>query len=487
MRRALLLCSLVLLLPRAAAAQDPLTGYSIDANAVTQVANTPPGQRVERDVRNLLPLANTGSFVEFVSTRVTLADLLGTVDAARLNKIVAASPGVGGTALVSRVAVPAVLGAAIEYGNILQQTSGTVTTLRGNVLGVARLAFGERQFPQCVELTAGECRPTVRALRRFSASVSFEQTGAAENATGDAPAPTALLGDEYRVAGWSARFDLTPSNNLDDPKYVAAWRMAMANLQKSGAATALTEAVEATFGSDPASAAYTAWVAQTLPLLMKAPAADFRGVLAERLSMLVDTLNEADPEFGANVRALSRAYANYFEVRDGLIRDAQSNKFSLEYADHRPASEPHFATLRLIYSHQPTSAPAIITANAAMTFNSNEPAGSARGSVRDVQVAAEIDRRLGRLTSFGPVVLTLAAYFQWLKEDALIQPAATAVFALPGTRGSIGVVQAKLAIPAGEAVKIPLSVTWASRTELVKEKDVRGQVGFTLDVDQLFH
>jgi hypothetical protein len=36
-------------------------------------------------------------------------------------------------------------------------------------------------------------------------------------------------------------------------------------------------------------------------------------------------------------------------------------------------------------------------------------------------------------------------------------------------------------------VKVPFSVTWSNRSELIKEKDVRAQVGITLDLDPLFH
>jgi hypothetical protein len=55
------------------------------------------------------------------------------------------------------------------------------------------------------------------------------------------------------------------------------------------------------------------------------------------------------------------------------------------------------------------------------------------------------------------------------------------------TKGNIVVFQAQLTIPMGETVRVPFSVTWASRSELLKEKDVRGQIGMTLDLDGLFH
>ena len=52
--------------------------------------------------------------------------------------------------------------------------------------------------------------------------------------------------------------------------------------------------------------------------------------------------------------------------------------------------------------------------------------------------------------------------------------------------GWINVVQAKLTVPVkGSGVKIPLSISYANRTELLNEKDVRGHIGVTFDMDVL--
>ena len=46
--------------------------------------------------------------------------------------------------------------------------------------------------------------------------------------------------------------------------------------------------------------------------------------------------------------------------------------------------------------------------------------------------------------------------------------------------------QLKLTIPVQDGgVKIPISVTWANRTDLVKESVVRGSIGFTFSLDSL--
>lgn len=45
--------------------------------------------------------------------------------------------------------------------------------------------------------------------------------------------------------------------------------------------------------------------------------------------------------------------------------------------------------------------------------------------------------------------------------------------------------QAKLTLPLGAGVAMPISVTYANREELIEESDVRGQIGFTVDFSKL--
>ena len=54
-----------------------------------------------------------------------------------------------------------------------------------------------------------------------------------------------------------------------------------------------------------------------------------------------------------------------------------------------------------------------------------------------------------------------------------------------GTKGHLGIAQLRFALSLNRVVRMPLSVTWATRRELIKEEDVRGQIGLTLDLDQV--
>jgi hypothetical protein len=453
---------------------------------VEQLANQPPGTRDINELRDLLPDRRSNQLVEYLDAKTGTAEfggLLNSIDAARLNKLVGAAPGGSGTtSLTSKVAVPAVLGFAVEYGSILQVNNGAASTLRGNLLGLARFALGSEQFPYCPEIDQKTCNSSSRWLRRFSASLSFEDT---RSKTGTAlverPQRTQadLFGNDFRMASWGARFDFT-QNNLDDPKYVAAWREQIVQLRGADAAQKLTTAVRDLFSRAVETDAYGNWMAETLSTLQNAKGVgEFKRRLEERLDVLVPILSIADPNFASNVSALRRAYSNYFAVRDALVREAQRHKLSLEYANLHPQNEPSRSTVRLIYSNQPTDNAAVVTLNFASTLYNK---GS---SLRDVQLGGQLDRGLGEISGFGQAVLTFAGYYQWMRENALIELPGTTAPVLE-TKGHIGVLQGKVSIPMGDTMKVPISITLANRTELIKERDVRGQIGLTLDFDKLF-
>jgi hypothetical protein len=447
--------------------------------------------------RNLLPLANINNFVRYViTTRPGMS--ANEVEALRLNKILQGAAASGGTSALSGAIGPALLGAAVEYGGVLQESTGTTTTLRGNLLGLARLAAGEAQFPYCPALAPQGCSATSRRLRRISGVVSFEQISpAAEKPAAAAPTSSDLLGSNYRVASFGAKIELSAGGHLDDPVFVAAWAKGIAELRRNGAADELGEAFSNLFDGDNLNL-YSEWEVATRAALDSAKSADqFRAALDAQLNSLADQMLAADSEFPDRIRALSRALSNYRTVRDEMIRQAQVHKSSLEYTHRSPLNQPGTSNLRYIYSHQPGTSPVIYTVNAALTIY--DSATSAPSRWRDLQVAAQLDRRLGRVPSLGNAVFTLALYYQWMRDDAAVTFGDTAAATLPGlalaegaesvlgTAGHIVVFQGRLAVPLNDVVKVPFSMTYANRRELIPEKQTwRGQVGLSIDLDGLF-
>ena len=127
------------------------------------------------------------------------------------------------------------------------------------------------------------------------------------------------------------------------------------------------------------------------------------------------------------------------------------------------------------------------TFNGGVTFfNSTSMTAPKRGTVRDYRVSTELDLPLKEIANIGRPVLSFSGQFLALLEEPLGQKVMLNGVTID-RRGNMGIFQTKLSIPVKDSgIKIPISFTYASRTELVKEKDVRGNIGITFDLDTLF-
>jgi hypothetical protein len=452
-------------------------------------------------IRNLLPHSQPNRYAEMLKAQRGLVPELLALESQRLDKMLVNAPGTTGTSLVSKGAAPSVLSAAVEYGSVFQETTGTTTTLRGNLLGVGRLLFGTEQFPQC-PIDAG-CGRLATTLRAVSGTVAFEpvkaQGGTAPVKVGDTITTAQLLSDDYHVTSWGARLDLSPKENLQAPEYIAAWESALATLAKSPAVVQLSGAAMGVVQKLIALPTYKQWLQETETELVQATGiAELRETLGRRLTALEGLRDTAGLNLSAESVGLIRATAQLNDVRNALLQAMHANRFSLEFTNNRPIDQPASSNVRAVYSHQPTKAPVVMTLNVAASWYDKKPTDSSQ--FRDVQAAGQLDRKLGDVASLGKGVLTFAGYYRWLKDDAVIKLGAgnfapNTTITLPddaaavlGTKGHLGVLQARFALSMNNVVKVPFSMTWATRKELIKEEKsvLRGQVGLSLDLDQLF-
>lgn len=126
-----------------------------------------------------------------------------------------------------------------------------------------------------------------------------------------------------------------------------------------------------------------------------------------------------------------------------------------------------------------------VTANFSATrFNGRRP-GPDIGRWRDVQAGFQIDVPLPKIEEIGKSTLTFSYLFLNLLEEPL--GAKILVNGVEQTRtGVINFGQAKVDFPIGKSgMHIPISLTFSNRTELIKEKDARGNIGITFDLDKL--
>ena len=111
-----------------------------------------------------------------------------------------------------------------------------------------------------------------------------------------------------------------------------------------------------------------------------------------------------------------------------------------------------------------------------LTFNAGYQhvrASDTTGDQDRVVAAAQFLWRMtpeDRLTGRSPITLTLAA---------------SAAADVNELSDGLAKVQLRLMLPLAEGVNVPLSATWASKTDLIDESTIRGQIGFTFNITQL--
>jgi hypothetical protein len=213
---------------------------------------------------------------------------------------------------------------------------------------------------------------------------------------------------------------------------------------------------------------------------------DIRG----RLPASDGLIREAGAAWTDMIRASNRVYNSFAH---GLVVTA-------EYSLQRPdvATEaigeivptgtrpPSLHTARLVVARGLLNYNMDFTLNASSSWFQQRRPGMT-GSWRDFQVAADAKLRLRDIPDFGTPVLLLAGLWTHLNQRPLGIEIPTFVGTNLNQSGNIGVFQAKLELPtANAAVRIPISFTYSNRTDLLKESDVRAQVGISLNLDSFF-
>ena len=454
------------------------------------------GARAE--IENAVEVAsgNWGAFLLYAQARSSAVDA-SAVEDARTDKQVGAPAGAGSTSLVSKGSVPGILGFAVENGALTQTTSSTTVTLRGNLVGWLDL-LKNQDFILSYQDGSG----FVRALRRVSFSLTLN-TDTGESAAEPPPSGAAALTPQairaqlertkQQLAGYSVRVAIVDRR---DPR-TAANRASIATLADTQGVELLK--ADNAFDDFLRSAEYTRkWLPETVDQLgdptLPLSIAQIQRILYQRLEalrlLMINRIDGFDDEVARNLLAVNA----YDKARRRLFETIRRRPlFAFEYVNAQVKDLPDSSTVRFIAEGQWGSR-VDLTANAAMTFQHSGsvplPQPTEVGGRRDWQVAGQIDvplgsldKRVGAGTGIGAPVVGVAFLLKDLTDRAAVSFAGN-TFTVE--RGVVVAVQGRVMFSVkGSGVKIPLSLSYANRTELLKEKDVRGHVGVTFDMDVL--
>lgn len=151
------------------------------------------------------------------------------------------------------------------------------------------------------------------------------------------------------------------------------------------------------------------------------------------------------------------------------------------YTKKQATTGPNYSIFKFLYEKK-TFSPMKIDANAGVSVYHGPDQKMNQQSLRDFAIAVSLEGNAGRsrfLTTEldqSQITFSFAGRYQRMMENRH----------QPGRKADIAVAQFKLEIPMFTGVSLPFSVTFANATELIKEKHVRANFGFSFDADKLF-
>jgi len=409
---------------------------------------------------------------------------LSAVEQARTDVQAGASASASGSSsLISKGSGPSYFAAAVENGALVKSASATTTTFQGNLIGIFDALSSQGYAADYEDATV------TRFLRRFSFSFTLRNTNpdasAEEAATEDSGLTDTIRRQvqqfDQRLEEYSVR--AVVGRHRRDPRDVQNLT-AIQKLMATSGQQLLEELDEAL--ADLASEEYDQWVTDSVRELKSVPLPFLEGTLIQRLNLLCDLANQKVPNFQDHAVSAYQAYAAFSSARSTVLDEIERRPlFAVEYVNLREPLQSDRSTYRFIAEGQRGRWD--LTVNAAYTRYNNRPEGG--GSMfRDFQIGAGADRPLGnpdlRGQSKSPLanaVLSVAFLYERLAESATVVFGDRTLSAPPG---HLYLGQLRVTLPMGTGgVKMPLSVSFSNRTELIEEKQVRANIGFTFNFD----
>lgn len=520
MSRAIFVCVFFLLWGPTLAAQCPADAHQLDDTTtasvfddyimtVVEVRKSHPGLS-DQELKDIRADALADPIAFLKSWAVTRSDLslasrLADLELSRWNKEASSGSGASGTTSVtSQGSVASLFSFALENGALTRSVSGTTLTFRtspANVVAALKKG-GWIEAGTSVPAFDGSFESIARRLSFF---VSFDasrgnSSGGSSNITSNSNA--VFTGDRQQLSGWGSRFEIVNHRDPRDPRYSRDFRtlMLLSGKKLADRLQATERLIDADFAKSIAPALQES--VEKHPDNKDEILKDYK-IVDEQFRRLVCSYADSKPNTYQEINKASDEVASFLvHEADIFNRIARSWTLAYEYnvtrqantngslpssmtpASTTTATLPNLGSINLVTSKGFSDGPEL-TANASFTWFQSLPAGSKSSHIRDARVSAQLDIPLKEIKQIGKPTVSLSGLFLALFEQPLGQQVLVNNVPVSLT-GNIGLVQGKLTIPTKSAVSIPISVSWASRTELIKESDVRGNIGITFDLDKLF-
>jgi len=450
--------------------------------------------KAQPDADHRVPIVtNAGNFVSYVvalkpDAKLGMAPAFHAYEEQRIDKQVSESGSAGGTdSAVSRGSVPWLFGFAVEHGAVTQSVEKNNVVFRGNVANVASALKNKDYIQSYLKLHSENA--LIRNIAAVSFSVSFRTSQSDQT--------------KNSLAGYSFHYDVYNHRDPRDKRWDSLWTLARAKMGASlpNASGALRDILESDFPTE-----FTSWKQRSETTIRALPATPTDSDIRTAVKAIADDLLgivTTSAKVLTVVESVATAIAEHEQIKNDAITTINHSPIvSFEYSDVQQsaadaptttsegtvttsASIPNLSNFNVI-SGLYFVAGSQFTLNAGTTIFNSLPAAGKSGRVRDYRVSVQLDVPLPEIASVGKPTLSFSGMYLHLLEEPLGEQIKVNDVAVSRT-GGIAFFQSKVILPVkGAGVKIPISLTVANRTELIKEKEVRGTIGVTFDFDSLF-
>jgi hypothetical protein len=420
--------------------------------------------------------------------------------------------GGGSTSLTSLAGFADTISAAFESGQLSRASEGTVTTFRASGLSVYSLLSGyQRPCPISNPLCDTSQEITLRGL---SGSLSIDTAKKPDTATSKAEGNggvnpvVALTNGGGRVSSATFRYQLlrrTPPSDFDEEERLGEWKESLKATKPSAAD--LTKAIQdITDKINGRQGPFQAWQNNVDKLIddEKLSSSEFE---TKYLQLAKNYLDDNSPEEAKLIAFRAKRQGYYGSLEKALGEILFKPLLTVEYVYAAPTGLQTSSGLRFIADKKLlkrnvhgafVDSDITLTANAAVNWYNTIPTGLNVGRMRDFQASAQLERALGSASNKVRSSVSLDAFYQYQVANSIITfgknsfapgtgiPLTGTAAEVLDTKGHIAIVQGKFTWRLTKSMSIPLAVSWANRTELVKASAVRGQVGISWSFDDLF-
>jgi hypothetical protein len=412
----------------------------------------------------------------------------------------------GTTSIVVKGGVPAVLNFGVENGGATRSIDGTTVTFRFNPVGFIEtlanknpLTAFARGFAQVSNTNktknsnefSYESKP-INYFRKLAVGLAFDTSRGQTLPT--------LTGRERQLSAVSVKYEFLNERNARHPKYNDDWKK-LALESGSTLIEKLTRIEQVIFDDNQKfkNTLLEKWLENTNKALENLPqnstVADIETEIKNQLKLIPVEELRKDADLLKALNATAQANIDFQKEQKLLLNKiAKAPVIAFEYTNYREPVLPDTHNFNFIFAKgiplgKRDDAPVMdLSFNASLTFFNKKPADLTVKRINNFSFAGQLDIPLGGVNpeaNFFGTVFSFAGKYQRLTGNATALDGTP----LPNTKGDIWVGQSKLTIPLDRfgltGIKFPISVTFANRTELVRESRVRGNFGFTFDIDKI--